>query len=246
MTSSLQICKTLLVALLVLWGIASLVIVGIWASQPKRTSASVCEERLQEVTEKLEGAKVVWGQNKVALEEMVEALRENQTRQQEQIQTLRARMALSTRSLEACHQEQEVLNGNITLMKQQLEEQKDKEANLTAHISLQREEMEVLQQNVTQASHLTASCLSLNAAAESQALAAHSQTSACQSRKQYLEKQLSKCKEEEHRSPDQRADSPSSSPSSSSRPAVWMLTLPTCWVLHLLLHLLSCSSSPIM
>ncbi|CAL8251896.1 unnamed protein product [Merluccius merluccius] len=190
MTASCQTFKNLLVGLLVVWGVVSLVIIAVWASYPKQIGAGPCGEHLQKVTEKLEGATVVWGQNKVALEEMVEDLRDNCTRQQQQIQTLVEHLVLSNRSLEACRQDQVVLNGNMSLLEQRLEQQKETEANLTANISLQREEVEALQQNVTQASHHVASCLSLKTAAESQALAAHSQTRACHSSKQYLEKQL--------------------------------------------------------
>ncbi|KAJ3599445.1 hypothetical protein NHX12_033408 [Muraenolepis orangiensis] len=243
MTGSCQTFKAFLVGLLVVWGVASLVIIAVWMSQPETTSVAPCGERLQELTEKLEGAKVVWGQNKVALEEMVEELRENQTRQQEKIQTLVESLALSRRSLEACHQEQVVLNGNISLLEQRVEQQKETAANLTALVSLQREDIETLQQNVTQASHRTASCLSLNMAAESQAMAAQSQTKACDSSKEYLERQLSRCKEH----PSSQQTTGSTSPySSSSSLAVVLTLLPTCGGLHLLLHLLSCYSSPMM
>ncbi|KAG7277547.1 hypothetical protein CRUP_030709 [Coryphaenoides rupestris] len=156
MTNSCQTFKNLLLGLLVVWGVASLVIIIMWASKPAQDNASPCSERLQEVQEKLEGAKVVWGKNKVALEMVVVGLRENQTRQQEQIQTLLEHLALSNRSLETCHQEQVVLNGNMSLLEQEMERQKEIEANLTAHISLQRGHIEAMQQNVTQETHRTA------------------------------------------------------------------------------------------
>lgn len=44
--------------------------------------------------------------------------------------------------------------------------------------------------NLTQAVHQTETCLSLKAAADSQMLAAQSMTKACESKQQYLEKQL--------------------------------------------------------
>lgn len=50
--------------------------------------------------------------------------------------------------------------------------------------------IEALQQNMTQAVHEKTSCFSLKDAAESQMLAAQSQTKACESRQQYLNKQL--------------------------------------------------------
>lgn len=52
------------------------------------------------------------------------------------------------------------------------------------------DDIETLQQNLTQAFHQTQSCLSLNAAAESQRLAAESQTKGCKSELEYQKKQL--------------------------------------------------------
>ncbi|CAL8270335.1 unnamed protein product [Arctogadus glacialis] len=132
MTASCQTCKTLLLALLVVWGVASMVIIAVWASQPEATPPAPCDQRLQEVTEKLEGAKVVWGKNKVALEEMVEKLRVNQTRQQDRVRTLESGLALSGRSLEACRHGQALLHGNISSLQQQLEQQERLYTNLSA------------------------------------------------------------------------------------------------------------------
>lgn len=110
MTNSCQTFKTLLLVLLLIWAVASLVIIIMWASHPEQETMPPCDKRLQEVQEKLEVLKVVWGQNKVALEEMVVELRENQTRQQEQIQTLLEHLALSNSSLETCYQEKVCVN----------------------------------------------------------------------------------------------------------------------------------------
>ncbi|XP_056460068.1 uncharacterized protein si:ch211-1a19.3 [Gadus chalcogrammus] len=137
MTASCQTCKTLLLALLVVWGVASMVIIAVWASQPEATPPAPCDQRLQEVTEKLEGAKVVWGKNKVALEEMVEKLRVNQTRQQDRVRTLETGLALSGRSLEACRHGQALLHGNMSSLQQQLEQQELLYRNLSARAGRQ-------------------------------------------------------------------------------------------------------------
>lgn len=52
------------------------------------------------------------------------------------------------------------------------------------------EHIELLHENLTQASHKWASCVALHSAAESQRIAAESQTKACESSKLYLQKQL--------------------------------------------------------
>ena len=51
-------------------------------------------------------------------------------------------------------------------------------------------QIEALQQNLTQASLQSESCHSLKVAAENQMMAAKSQTKACETNQQYLQKQL--------------------------------------------------------
>ncbi|KAJ4921211.1 hypothetical protein JOQ06_019469, partial [Pogonophryne albipinna] len=93
--------------------------------------------------------------------------------------------------------------------------------------------IEALQQNVTEAGHQTESCSSLRAAAESQMLAAQSQTRACESRQQYQQKQLQKCKEVESEAPQQeQAGGGSSAPPTLSGIPALMLLL--CSALHLI------------
>ena len=64
-----------------------------------------CQARLQKVTVELEGAKVVFEKNKVALEEMVEESRANLTRQRQEIDRLLERLGNTNTSLDDCRLE---------------------------------------------------------------------------------------------------------------------------------------------
>lgn len=94
-----------MLALLALWSIISLVIIVVWATSPDLKSSAQCRGELQELTEKLEGAKVVWNKNKQALEELVEAEREKQEQQRAEILLLLGRLNATNVTLEECLQE---------------------------------------------------------------------------------------------------------------------------------------------
>ncbi|XP_059197803.1 uncharacterized protein si:ch211-1a19.3 [Centropristis striata] len=237
-SKSSQTAKNVVIALLALWSVISLVVIVVWSTSPDLKSAAQCRLELQDKTEKLEGAKVVWGQNKVALEEMVEASREEQARQRSSILLLLGHLNATNATLEECRHDNVVLNGNISALQEAVEQLRQTEANLTAIIDLQEDRIDLLQQNVTLAVHETESCFSLKAAAESQMLAAQSQTRACQSQQQYLQKQLQKCKdaatpEVPEQTPQQDAAAP---PSGAASPLAGIpaLTLLVCVVLHLI------------
>ncbi|KAI4795099.1 hypothetical protein KUCAC02_031651, partial [Chaenocephalus aceratus] len=126
-----------------------------------------------------------------------------------------------------------VLNWNISALQEKLALLRQTETNLTAQTVLQEDHIEALQQNVTEAGHQTESCSSLQAAAESQMLAAQSQTRACESRQQYQQKQLQKCKEVESDAPqEEQVDVESSAPPTLSGIPALMLLL--CSALHLI------------
>ncbi|XP_044055936.1 uncharacterized protein si:ch211-1a19.3 [Siniperca chuatsi] len=237
-SKSSQTAKNVVLALLAIWSIVSLIIIVVWATSPDLKSSAQCRAELQEVTEKLEGAKVVWNKNKVALEELVEAAREEQARQRAQILLLLGHLNATNATLEQCRQENAVLNGNISVLQETIEQLQQTEANLTAQLSLREDHIEALQENMTQAVHQTESCLSLKAAAESQMLAAQSQTKACESRQQYLQKQLLKCKNVDSEAPKQtqQQDASSDLPSSAASPlsGIPALALLVCSALHLI------------
>ncbi|XP_078141928.1 uncharacterized protein LOC139908458 [Centroberyx gerrardi] len=225
-SKSPQTVRNIVIVVLALWSVISLIIIVVWATSPDMKSASQCRAELQEVREKLEGAKVVWTKDKAALEEIVLEARDAQSRQRDEIQRLLLRLAATNASLDECRQETVVLRGNVTVLEQRIELHRETEANLTAHIALQQDHIEVLQQNLTQAFHQTQSCLSLNVAAESQMQAAQSQTKACQSSKQYLEKQLLKCKVVDQQASDQQTAGNGGAPHAGV-PALLLLLLCT-------------------
>ncbi|KAM9479781.1 uncharacterized protein ACWYII_006786 isoform 1-T1 [Salvelinus alpinus] len=193
-SKSSQTTRNIVIACLALWSVISLIIIVVWATSPDMKSASQCRAELQTLTEKHEGARVVYAKNKAALEEMVEEGHANQTRQLRETERLLERLGQTNVSLDDCRQENVILGGNITVLEKEIEMHKEIEANLTSEITLNQEHIELLQENLTQASHKWASCVALHSAAESQRIAAESQTKACESSKLYLQKQLQKCK----------------------------------------------------
>lgn len=237
-SKSSQTAKNVVIALLALWSIISLIVIVVWATSPDLKSSAKCRAELQETTVKLEGAKVVWNKDKVALEELVEAEREEQARLRAEMLLLLGRLNATNVTLEECRQENVVLNGNISVLQENLEQLRQLEANLTAQISLQEERIDVLQDNVTQTGHQTLTCLNLKAAAESHMLAAQSQTKACESGQQYLKKQLLRCKDvdsEASQQTQQQPATPSPAPGAASPlSAVPALTLLFCGALHLI------------
>ncbi|XP_008293892.1 myosin-11 [Stegastes partitus] len=227
--------KNLLIGVLALWSIISLVVIVVWATSPDLKGSAQCRAELQEATEKLEGAKVVFNKNKVALEEMVEEEREKHARQQAEILLLLGHLNATNATLEECRQENVVLNGNITLLQEHIEQLRQKEANLTAQISLQEEHIEAVEHNVTQAIYQIESCVREKAVADSQMALAQTNTKACKSNEQRLEKQLDKCKSAESEVPQQTQPQEAAPPkSAASRLAgVPVLTLLICSSLHL-------------
>ncbi|KAL1023217.1 hypothetical protein UPYG_G00037870 [Umbra pygmaea] len=196
-SKSSQTIRNLVIFLLALWSVISLIIIVVWATSPDLKGASQCRAELQTLTEKSEDAKEVYAKNKVALEEMVEEGRTNQTRQLREIQRVLERLGHTNLTLDDCRQENVILVGNITVLEKEIEMYKAIEANLTSQITLHQENIELLQENVTQVCHNLESCKALHSAAESQRIAAQSQTKACESSKQYLQKQLQRCKKDE-------------------------------------------------
>lgn len=105
-SKSSQKVKNVVLGLLALWSIISLVVIVVWATSPDLKGSAECRAELQEVTEKLEGAKVVWNKNKVALEELVEAERQQQQQQRAQISLLLQNLSAINSTLGECRQEQ--------------------------------------------------------------------------------------------------------------------------------------------
>lgn len=241
-SKSSQKAKNVVLALLALWSVISLVVIVVWATSPDLKSSAKCRAELKDTTAMLEGRQVVWQKDREALEEQVEAQREETARQSARVLLLLGRLNATNASLETCRQETEVLSRNISVLQENVEQLHRTEANLTAQLGLKEDEIEALEQNVTLNVHQTASCLSLKAAAESHMTAAQSQTKACESNQLYLQKQLQKCKDVESEAPQQtqqQGPAPSKPPGSSSAAAsplagIPALTLLVCVALHLM------------
>ncbi|XP_060889957.1 uncharacterized protein si:ch211-1a19.3 [Labrus mixtus] len=134
---SSQTAKNVVIALLALWSVISLVVIVVWSTSPDLKSSAQCRAELQDKTEKLEGVKVVCRKDKVALEEQVEAEREEQIKQGVKILLLLAHLNATNATLEESRQENLVLQANVSVLQENIEQLRQTEANLTAQISLQ-------------------------------------------------------------------------------------------------------------
>uniref|UniRef100_A0A3Q2SR57 Uncharacterized LOC105940208 n=1 Tax=Fundulus heteroclitus TaxID=8078 RepID=A0A3Q2SR57_FUNHE len=231
--------QKVVIGLLSIWSIASIIIIVVWATSPDFKGSAQCRAELRELTEKLEGAKVVFNKDKVALEEQVLEAREEQDRLRGEILLMLGRLNATNATLDECRQQNVELTENVTALQEDVRLLQQKEANLTAQLGLQEERVEALQLNLTQAAHQTETCFSLKAAADSQMLAAQSQTKGCESREQYLGKQLQKCKAAESAAPqekNQASSSESAPPKDAAAPLAGIpaLTLVLSAALHLL------------
>lgn len=234
---SSQKAKNAALALLSLWSIISLIVIVVWATSPDMKGSAQCRAELQDTTEKMEGAKVVFRKDKEALEQMVVRERQETARQRAEVLLLLGQLNATNATLEECRRETVVLNGNISALLDDIEQLRQTEANLTAQLRLQEDHIEVLQHNVTQSNHQTMSCLSLKMAAESQMVAAQSQTEGCESGKQYLQKQLQKCKDVATDAAQQTQQQPpvkDKNAATSSLSGVPALMLLVCSALHLI------------
>ncbi|MEQ2157604.1 hypothetical protein GOODEAATRI_003444, partial [Goodea atripinnis] len=226
------------IGLLVVWSIISIIIIVVWATSPDLKGSAQCRAELQDMTTKLEGAKVQFSQNKMALEEQVLEAREDQVRLKGKILLLEGHLNTTKTMLEECRQKNVALAENVTALQEDIRLLQQKEANLTEKLSLQEEHIEALQVNLTEAVHQNNSWFSLKEAAEIQLIAAQSQTKACEARKQLLEKQIQKCKTAESEAQQDKGQSGSSAPSppnTATAPLAGIpaMTLLICAALHL-------------
>lgn len=104
-SKSSQKVKNVVIALLALWSIISLIVIVVWATSPDMKGAAQCRAELQEVTEKMEGAKVVYNKNKEALERMVLEERRKTDQQRAENLVLLGQLNTTNVTLEECRQE---------------------------------------------------------------------------------------------------------------------------------------------
>ncbi|XP_051529417.1 uncharacterized protein LOC127426565 [Myxocyprinus asiaticus] len=197
-SKSSQTTRNIVIACLALWSIISLIIIVVWATSPEMKGATQCRTEMQALTETHEEAKIVWIKDRRALEILVRQGWRNQTLLQNQIDQYKEQLRLLNVSLESSQQENAFLNSNITLLESKIEEYKSMEWNLTAEIILQKDQIEALEHNLTLKAQELESCEALRIAAKQLQNVAEKQTQTCETSKQYLQKQLTKCKNMEH------------------------------------------------
>lgn len=105
-SKSSQKVKNGVLGLLALWSIISLVVIVVWATSPDLKGSAECRAALQESTEKLEGAKVVWNKNKIALEDLLEEEKQQHEQRRAEIAVLLQRLGEINSTLDECRQEQ--------------------------------------------------------------------------------------------------------------------------------------------
>ncbi|XP_060797660.1 uncharacterized protein si:ch211-1a19.3 [Neoarius graeffei] len=199
------------IVLLTLWSIVSLIIIVVWATSPDLKGASECNANLKKLKEKFTEETNTWNKDRLALEELVRQGRNNQSLLLTHIDQLKDQLQFLNQSLDSCLQQNERLNENITVLKDEIDLHIAIEANLTANLTQKQELIELLQHNLTQTISELESCISLKQAAQSLQDAAERQTQGCQSGKQFLQKQLEKCKSvPEARSPNDGPPGPRS------------------------------------
>nr|XP_046215374.1 uncharacterized protein LOC124041624 isoform X1 [Oncorhynchus gorbuscha] len=183
-------CCNLVMALLTLWSMVSLIVIVVWATSPHMKGVAQCNVAQQSLTEKMEGAKVVWEKEKQALLESVRLSQENQTTLQQEMEVVAERLRENYVSLSLSLQENAMLHANETAQRSAIFLHRDTQRNMSLDLSLQREHFEWLRFNFTQAVHQSHSCSASCDASNSQAVAAMSQMKACESSKHYMMTQM--------------------------------------------------------
>ncbi|XP_035764172.1 uncharacterized protein si:ch211-1a19.3 [Neolamprologus brichardi] len=239
-SKSSQKVKNVVIALLALWSIISLIVIVVWATSPDMKGRAQCHAELQEVTEKMEGAKVVYNKNKEALEGMVLEERRKTDQQRAENLVLLGQLNTTNVTLEECRQENVLLNSNMTIMQEDIEELRQKKANLTVQLGLLRgrkNSITAMKGDFSRPFHKTEAAESLQKAAENNMMAAQAQTKGCESSKQAVQKQLQKCTATKSEAPQlTQPRAPTSAPSSTAPlfagiPALMLLV---CSALHLI------------
>ncbi|XP_014047424.1 uncharacterized protein isoform X2 [Salmo salar] len=183
-------CCNLVMALLTLWSMVSLIVIVVWATSPHMKGLAQCNVAQQSLTEKMEGAKVVWEKEKQALLESIRLSQENQTTLQQEMEVVTERLRENSVSLSLSLQENAMLHVNETALRNAIFLHRETQRNMSLDLSLQREHFEWLQFNFTQAVHQSHSCSASCDASNSQAVAAMSQMKACESSKHYMMTQM--------------------------------------------------------
>ncbi|KAK9966365.1 hypothetical protein ABG768_003482 [Culter alburnus] len=197
-SKSSQTTRNIVIACLALWSIISLIIIVVWATSSDMKGASQCRKEMQALTERHDVAKVEWTKNRRALEDLVRQGWRNQTTLQKEIDQNMEQIQILNLSLNDSRQENAILTENITILESKIEEYKLIEGNLTTEISLQKDHIEALEHNLTLKAQELASCEAFRLASKQLQTAAEKQTQVCETTKQYLQKQLAKCKDIDH------------------------------------------------
>ncbi|KAK9979167.1 hypothetical protein ABG768_012611 [Culter alburnus] len=183
-----------IMAVLTLWSMISLIVIVVWVTWPPLASLTQCRAAHQALIEKMEGAKVIKEKEQDVLKSALELSSKNQTRLQEELESILESQRETNASLTESLQLQMILKENITALENQRHKHHSERARLFSELAQQEALIETLWVNLTSESHHLDSCAALRSAANSQQAAAESQRKACESKTTYLVKKVENCK----------------------------------------------------
>ncbi|CAM4590163.1 unnamed protein product [Leuciscus chuanchicus] len=181
-------------ALLTLWSMVSLIVIVVWATWPPLASLAQCREAHRALIEKMEGAKVMKEKEHNVLKSALQLSSKNQTRLQEELESILESQRETNASLTETLQLQMILKENVTALENQRLRLHNEHARLFSELAQQEALFETLWVNLTSESHHLDLCEALRDAANSQQMAAESQRKACEYKTTYFVKQIENCK----------------------------------------------------
>ncbi|XP_010889621.2 uncharacterized protein LOC105022675 [Esox lucius] len=179
-------CRKLVIAILILWSLVSLIVIIVWATSTHIYGVAQCKLAQQALTDKIEGAKVMWEKDQKFLQEVIWLSQENQTALKQEMEDVAERLRETNVSLSLSLQENAMLLENETALRNYVGLQRNTQIHLSLVLGLHRDKVERLQFNLTQTLYQSRSCSASSDASKSQKVAAMSQRKACESSKQYL------------------------------------------------------------
>lgn len=104
-SKSLSTTLKLIIGFLTIWSIVSLIVIVVWATSPDMKGVSHCNAERKKLEQKYHEEKSVWGEDRIALEELVRQGWNNQSLLLSQIKMLKKHTQELNQSLELCTQQ---------------------------------------------------------------------------------------------------------------------------------------------
>ncbi|XP_055057667.2 uncharacterized protein [Misgurnus anguillicaudatus] len=193
-SSSAQNTYKWVTAFLMLWSMASLIVIVVWVTWSPKASIEQCRAEQQALIKEMEEAKVVKENEENDFKSTLKLSSENQTELQEELETIHKDQRETKASLAESLNLRMTLKKNLTALENIRILHLDEYKGLSSMLAQQQALIETLWMNVSSEAHHLDSCAALRDAANSQQMAAESQRKACQTQTTYLAKQLENCR----------------------------------------------------